>query len=312
MMMKQDWIVVGMFVILILLMVFFAWVFLQTGANLFLGFVLLWAILPPIFSNLPYSLKYTLILPAPIFGAWYLLVVAFIKLDLLSSYTVILAPLLSLSVVYTFHILTRTRVMFWKIPLASLTRVGMAAISAMFIPIGVMLMDPNALNFDVQNRILYFVVVLFAYVASSMLFVNSSYRYYVLSSRLKTYNMDKLLEQTWAKIKQRFLEKEKDCDLLHYYFSESFTAFLEGDYEKSLIWGYKVIREPTVVDPTLYVDDKRLNKPSFSDVRNTMEHSRRKGHVETKKIRQIMGSLFDDSLDLVEREIVFLKKIAVE
>jgi len=311
MMMRQDWIVVSLSVILILLMAYFAWTYLQTRANLFLGIVLLWAILPPIFSNLPYSLKYTLILPAPIFGAWYLLIVAFAQFDLLSSYTIILVPLLSLFVVYTFHILTRTRVMFWKFPLASLTRAGMAAISAMFIPIGVMLMDPNGLNLDMQYRILYFVVVLVVYVASSMLFVNSSYRYYALSNRLKTYNMEKFLEQTWAKIRQRFLEKEKDCELLHYYFSESFTAFLEGDYEKSLIWGYKVIREPTVVDPALYVDDKRLNEPSFSDVRNTLEHSRRKGHVETKEIRQIMRSLFDDSLDLMERETTLLKRIAV-
>jgi hypothetical protein len=292
-------------------MAYFAWIYLQTQANLFLGIVLLWAILPPIFSNLPYSLKYTLILPAPIFGAWYLLMVAFAQLDLLSSYTIILAPFLSLSIVYAFHILTRTRVMFWKFPLASLTRAGMAAISAMFIPIGIMLIDPNALNLDVQSRIFYFAVILFVYVASSMLFVNSSYRYYALSNRLKTYNMEKFLEQTWVKIKQRFPEKEKDCELLHYYFTESFTAFIEGDYEKSFIWGYKVIREPTVVDPMPYALDKRLNKPSLSDIRNTLEHSRRKGHVETKKIRQIRGSLFDDSLDLVEREITLLKKIAV-
>jgi hypothetical protein len=202
--------------------------------------------------------------------------------------------------------------MFWKIPLASLARTGMAAISAMFIPIGVMLMDSDGLKLDMQNRLLYFVIVLLAYVASSMLFVNSSYRYYVLSDRLKTYNMEKYLEQTWAKIKRRFLENKKDCELLQYYASESFRAFLEGDYEKSLIWGYKVIHEPTIVDPVLYVDDKRLNKPSFSDVRNTLEHSRRGGHVDTKKIRQIMGGLFDDTLDLVEREIILLEKIAVE
>jgi hypothetical protein len=291
-------------------MVYFAWIYLQTQANLFLGIVLLWAILPPIFSNLPYSFKFALILPAPIFGAWYLFIVAFGKLGLLSSYSIILAPFLSIFVVYTFHFLTRSRVMFWKIPLASLSRTGIGAISAMFIPIGVMLMDSEALKLSIQNSVLYFVIVLFAYVASSMLFVNSSYRYYVLCNRLKTYNVEKCLEQTWEKIKRRFPEKEKDFELLQYYSSESFRAFLEGDYEKSLIWGYKVIHEPTVVDPVLYVDDKRLNKPSFSDVRNTLEHSRRRGHVDTKKIRQIMRGLFDDSLDMVERETILLKKIA--
>jgi hypothetical protein len=309
MMMKQDWIVVSLSVILILLVVYLAWMFLQTQANLFLGIVLMWTILPPIFSNLPYSFKYALILPAPIFGAWYLFTVALLSLDLFSNYAIILATLLSLFVVYSFHLFTRTRVMFWKIPLASLTRTGMAAISAIFIPIGVMLMSSDELRLDMQNRIIFFAILLVAYVASSMLFVNSSYRYYVLSNRLKTYNMEKSLEHTWANIKKRFHEKEKDCELLQYYFSESLRAFLEGDYERSLIWGYKVIREPTVVDPTLYVDDKRLNKPSFSDVRNILEHSRRGGHVDTKKIRQIMGSLFDDSLDLVEREITLLKKI---
>lgn len=74
--------------------------------------------------------------------------------------------------------------------------------------------------------------------------------------------------------------------MLQYYFSESFRSFLEGDFEKSLIWGYKVIREKTIVDPLEYVDDKRTNKPSFGHIRNTLMHPRREGHIETDKIRR--------------------------
>jgi hypothetical protein len=74
--------------------------------------------------------------------------------------------------------------------------------------------------------------------------------------------------------------------------------------------GYKVIHEKTVVDPMKIVDDKREGKPSFGDIRNTLQHSRRgESHVELEKLNKIKKDLYCDCIDLLEREIIFIHKV---
>lgn len=284
---------------------------MRSQANLLLGMTLLWAILPPILSAFPYSFKYLLILPSPVLGSWFLLITASVGFGFLSSYWLILAPIFSLLIVMSSHIFTRGRVMVWKIPLASLSRTSLAVVSIFVILFGVMLMSPNQIVLDTSSLILDIAATFVAYVALSMLFLNSSYRLFVLSNRLKTQNLQKDLEKIWSKLEKRFPQNQ-DSQLLQYYFDTSYAAYVDGDYEKSLMWGYTAIREPTIVDPKKYVDDKRAGKPSFSDIRNTLQHSRRKGHVNAKEIRQTMKGLVEASLDIVEREIILLNKIAEE
>lgn len=308
---KQDWLAIVILMALIFTAGYFTLIFAKTQTNLLLGITLLWAILPPILSNLPYSFKYVLILPSPIFGSWFLLITASVGFGFLFPYWLILAPIFSLLIVMISHVLTRGRVMVWKIPLVSLSRTSLAMVSVFFILFGVILMSPSQLLFDTPTLISAVAVVFVAYVALSMLLLNSSYRLFVLSRRVNTQNLDKDLETIWSRIEKKF-PQNPDCQLLQYYFDTSYTAFIEGDYEKSLMWGYRAIREPTIVDPKKYVDDKRGEKQSFSDIRNTLEHSRRKGHVNAKDIRQTMKELFDASLDLVEREIILLNRITTE
>jgi hypothetical protein len=200
--------------------------------------------------------------------------------------------------------------MFWKIPMASIGRGSMAVFSMILLFFGSLLIFPASFTSMGQSELFYFVVILVAYVSTSMLSLNSSYRWFVLSSRIKTSNLEKDLKKTWLRIEKKFPSQEKDCQLLQYYFDSSLRAFIEGDFEKSMDWGYKVIREPTVVNPKEYVSDKRANKQSFSDIRNTLQHSRHGGQVDTKSIRLIMKGLYADCLDLVEREIAFIKKVA--
>ena len=303
------------YLIVLFLVVFLAFLYvvlrsLQTEANIFIGMVMVWAILLPVLSSFPYSLSYHVCLPSPMFGVWLMITALLEKYIVLPSYSIVATYALSLSLVYAFHILTRNRVMFWKFPIARLSRSSIAAVSVIFLAMGMFIVNPSSMNFDAATLVLYFVILLFGYTAASMLYVNSSYRLFKLGERLGVLNLDKRMSEIWTKLHEKFPLAEKDIELLEYYFNESLYGFLEGDYEKSFIWGYKVIREKTVVNPLEYVDDKRPNKQSFSEIRNTLEHSRRQGHVDSTKIRQMVGNLFNDCLDLLEREFEFMKKVS--
>jgi hypothetical protein len=306
---KVDWLAIVIIAVLVMISVYAAVVFSQNQTNLWFGITLLWAILPPILFGFPQSFKYILILPSPVLGTWFLLIFALLRFGQISGYSIIGMAVLSFAIVLIFHYLTRMRAMFWRIPMASVSRTSVAIVSIFFIYFGVMLVTPTPFPMGDTSLIFYFVVTLIAYIATSMLFLNSSYRVFTLSKRVKTDNLEKTLEKTWANIEMKYSGQIDDCSLLQFYFYSSYRAFIDGDYEKSLIWGCKVIREQTVVDPTALVDDARIGKPSFSEIRNTLEHSRRKGHVKEEDIRKIFRELPDDCLDLVEREISLLGKI---
>lgn len=309
-MMKQSWFLVILFLILIFTFSYFLLLYLQTQANLFLGVAILWAILLPVLSSFPYSFSYIISLPSPIFGTWLLVMTLLEKYFNLSIYLMLLAVFSALSIVYIIHALTRGRTIFWKIPMATMSRACIAGISVIFLALGMMLVNPSTFRLDAPSEIFYFSVVLFAYLTSSMLYINSSYRLFILSNRLGFLHLENELSKIWKEIQKKFPSEQKDLDLLQYYFYESLRCFLEGDFERCLIWGYKVIHEKTIVNPLEYVDDKRPNKPSFSDIRNTLEHSRRGGHVDTNEIRKIVKNLFNDCLDLLQREFVFIKKVS--
>ena len=310
---RQSFRLMSSFLIIVLVFLYFIFWYFQTERNLFelsIGIAIFWAILLPVFSYLPYSFSYIVLLPSPIFGAWILIMTLIEKYAILLSYFRLLAFILSLLLVLTFHALTRRRTMFWKIPMASLSRSSIAAVSLIFFVMGIMLVNPSAFGLDITTELFYFLTLLLGYIASSMLYINYSYRLFVLSNRLNRLHLENALLARWREIEAKYPNQHRDIDLLQYYFGESFRCFLEGDFEKSFIWGYKVIREKTVVDPQEYVDDKRADKPSFSEIRNTLEHSRRRGHVDTSKIRQIVKDLFSDCLDLLEREFVFIEKVS--
>jgi len=232
------------------------------------------------------------------------------KYFFLVGYLRLLAFILSLLIVSFFHVLTRKRTMFLRIPMASLSRSSIAAISSILLFFGLMLVSPSTFRLDMANEIFYFSVVLLSYIALSMLYINSSYRLFALSNRLGTLNLENELSRIWNEIQRKYPERHEDLDLLEYYFSESLRCFLEGDIEKGYDWGYKVIREKTIVDPLKHVDDKRTDRPSFGDIRNTLMHSRREGHVDKRKINQIRKNLFGDLLDLLEREFILIKRIS--
>jgi hypothetical protein len=275
-----------------------------------LGLMTFWTIILPIVSVLPYSLTYILCLPSPIFGATILIMALMEKYSIFSGYSILIAFILSLLLISLFHMLTRKRTMLSRIPMASLSRIGLGSISLLLFVFCLMLINPSAFKLDVPNEMFYFFAILLSYIASSMLYLNYGYRLFALGNRLGILNPEKEFSETFKEIERKYPERRKDLDLLEYYFSESFRCFLEGDIEKGYDWGYKVIREKTIVDPLEYVDDKRAGKPSFGDIRNTLMHSRRKGHTDKSEISQIRKNLFNDLLDLLERCYLLIGIIA--
>jgi hypothetical protein len=299
--------------ILILAPLFFPTIFFgasETSETLFLVIIILWAISLPIFSSFHHSFIYVISLPAPIFGSWFLLTNLLAKYVEFSGYWALAATGLSILLVFAFHFATRSKTMFWKASKSGLTRSSIAASSAIFIFFGIFVLNPSGFSLGISSEIFYFSVAFLAYVTSSMLNINYQFRVFALNNRIGVTNVQRKLTQVLAQIEKRFPDSQRDFDVLQYYFRESLTSFLDGDFERSFIWGYKVIREKTVVNPCEYVNDKREGKPSLSDIRNTLEHSRRKGHVDTTEIKKILRNLFGDCLDLLQREFELIKLIA--
>jgi hypothetical protein len=123
--------------------------------------------------------------------------------------------------------------------------------------------------------------------------------------------MEKQISVIFEKIKTKFPNKKIEHDLLRYYFEDALFSFVEGDYEKAFLSGYKVIREPTVVDPRDYVNDSREGAPStFSEIRTTLMHSSRKHHrTEVRKIKTIKPKLPKYSLEVIENAFKSLQNI---
>jgi len=308
---RHSWYVPTLFIILFVVLVYSFSVFLQNQTSWFLTITLIWAIILPLISDLPYSGVYWVSIPSPFLGILFGLMSLVQKYIGLSVAWFLLVVLVSFTLVIGFHIGTRKRAVFWKFQMSSLSRLGIATSSVIFLALAMAVIYPSILATNLQNELFYFTVAILGYITTSMLYINSSYRYYVLSDRIGTNNLEKYLSGKWKNIEKRFSSEQQDLDLLQYYFHESYTSFLEGDFEKSFVWGYKVIREKTVVNPTEFVDDKREDKPSFSEIRNTLQHSRREDtHIGTQTIKKVMKNLCDDALDLLEREITFIKKVA--
>jgi len=61
---------------------------------------------------------------------------------------------------------------------------------------------------------------------------------------------------------EQFPSEKEGIELLRYYFLEAIRLFEEGFFEMSFFSTYKVIREPTVVDPKKFMSDKREGKSS--------------------------------------------------
>lgn len=71
---------------------------------------------------------------------------------------------------------------------------------------------------------------------------------------------------------------------------------------------YKVINEPTVIDPKERITDKRKSGPSFSDIRTILMHSRRKKvEISPEKIRETKKRLPQYTMELLQRCFAFIE-----
>lgn len=308
---RKSWTVPILFIIMLIVLAFSFFVLIQNQTNFFFALIAVWGIALPIISDLPYSEIYLLSIPAPFCGTLFVLML------LTSKYVGLTIPIywillvISVVLVSAFHILTRSRTMIWKFSMAYVSRAAIGVSSIILLALAMVVVNPSLALANMHSELFYFSVALIAYIASSMLYVNSSFRRYILNKRIGTSNLNRFLSEKWEKIKNEYSAKQNDVDLLQHYFHESYTSFLEGNFEKCLLEGYKVIREKTVVNPKEIVDDKREDKPSFNEIRNTLQHSRRnKSPVELEKIRKVIKNLYADCLDLLEREIVFIQMVA--
>jgi hypothetical protein len=308
---RKSWTTPILFIITLIVLTFSFFALLQNQTNFFFALIAVWGIALPIISDLPYSQIYLLSIPAPLFGTLFVLMLLTSKYIELTMPVYWILVVISAVLVSVFHVLTRSRTMIWKFSMAYVSRAAIGVSSIILLALAMVVVNPSLALTNTHSELFYFSAALVAYIASSMLYVNSSFRRFVVNKRIGTSNMNSFLSHKWEEINKEYSAKQNDVNLLQHYFDESYTSFLEGNFEKCLLEGYKVIREKTVVNPKEIVDDKREDKPSFNEIRNTLQHSRRnKSHVELEKIRKVIKNLYNDCLDLLEREIVFIQKVA--
>ena len=305
------------FVISIFLLFYFVLLLPKIGVHPTIIFViaLFFAASLPIIASLSYGFTYYLCLPSLYFGTWIPIIIFLEKYQILSEHIPLLSVVVTSVFITSVHLFTRLRAWLWRISMGSVSRIGMAALSIILLGLSLFILDPWEFDIPQTSRLLFFLALVLGYTFTSMLYINSNYRLAVLSSRLRVRNLYSQLSVIWNRIEQKFprkIEETNDVDLLRFYFSESLTSFLEGNYERSFIWGYKVIREKTVVNPKDYVNDKRgASRTPFSEIRNRLEHSRREDeHIPVSSVRKLIKTLPNDCLDLLEREYEFITDIA--
>jgi len=175
--------------------------------------------------------------------------------------------------------------------MTSLSRNSVAAASGIFYSVALFVLGPTALELNPLNKAIFYSFLLGAYVFSSMVFVNSAYRYRVMCKLFRASRLEEETSRMWRTIRQKFATQETDVDLLNHYFSEAIRLFEEGNFEGAFLAGYKMISEKTVVNPKEHVSDKRVHAEdepsSFSEIRTILMHSRReKTQIDVKRIRE--------------------------
>jgi len=299
-------------VVISFLALFYLTLIFSISASPFLiGFLLIYTISPPFLANIRHAATYFVLLPVPCLGSWLLSIVY------LSSFA---APLLQASVLVSaipvtlttlVHVFSRSRYFIGRISMVSFSRYSIAAASAIFFMVGLLILGSTPTELNTLNKAIFYSSLLLAYIMSSMLYVNSAYRYRKMCENFGTNKIEKEMSTVWEKIGNRYSGKEKDVDLLRHYFTDAWRLFEEGAYEKAFISAYKVINEETVVNPKEYVSDKREGEPSsFSDIRTILLHSRRKKvQINVKKIRKTKRKLPQYSIELLKKCYAFLKKL---
>ena len=286
--------------------------FLSISVSPFLlASILIYVALCPILALFRRKYIYYAILPVPYLGSWLISVFYLSTSHMPILQTSLVTSIIPTLAVTILHMTSRNRNMLGRWPMTSLGRVWSSAASAIFIGAAPYVLGVTTGGAQTTSGIMYYVALLLAYSMSSMLYVNSAYRYRVMCQSLRVSNLDSRMIDIWRKIGERFSGKEGDVDLLRYYFTESVRLFEEGDYETAFLSGYKVISEVTVANPKDFVKSEREDpKLSFSDIRTTLMHSRRKDiQIDIGKIREKRRNLPKYCVEVLQRGYEFLQRI---
>ena len=274
-----------------------------------IAFFMLYPLLPLFLSGIRHAFLYFVFLPVPYLGSALISALYLSSFEIQLFHASLLASAIPLALVTSIHLYSRRRCMIGRVPLASFSRYSLAIGSTIFYMVGVVLLFPLTMEIPVLNKTMFYPALLLAYIASSILYVNSAYRYRIICNKLGSKRIEQELSEIWEGIGDRFPDRGKDLDLLRYYFVDSLRLFEEGDYEKAFLSGYKVINEETVVNPKEYISDKKEGEPSsFSDIRTILMHSRRKKtEIDVKRIRETKKKLPQYCTELLLRCFTFLK-----
>lgn len=265
--------VLGFLILLDLTMIF------SFSPNLYLiGFIVTYIVLLPFLAMFRHVYTFFIILPVPYLGSWLMSIMYLSSFAIPLFQAIVLVSILPTVLATSIHLFSRNRSMIGKVPMTSLSRASIAAGSATFFIVTIMIIGPESVELPAHSKAILYSVLLFAYISSSMLYVNSTYRYRVICQMFNANRIERNLSKIWGRIGNKFPNQQKDLDLLRYYLEEALHFFVEGHYELAFASGYKVINEKTVVNPKDYVSDQRKGKPSFSEVRTVLMHSVGKRH----------------------------------
>jgi len=287
--------------------------FLSVSTNQYLVvFILIYTILIPLLASIRHAHTYFVLLPVPYLGSWLISITYLSSFNIPVTHASILVSIIPVVITTLFHVFLRTRNMFGRVPMASFSRTGSALTSLIFFIGGQVILGLKPLEFDVTNKAIFYSVLLVAYILSSMIYVNSAYRYRVMCKTLGTNRIERKLSKIWKRIDNEFSNKKENVDLLQYYFLDALRLFEEGSYEMAFISTYKVINEPTVVDPKQCVKDERVGElSSFSEIRTILMHSRRKDvQINVRKIREIKKKLPQYCIELLRKASIFLEEVS--
>ena len=288
----------------------------SVSVNVYVALILLlFTLIAPLLAYIHHSKTYFVVLPASYLGSWFISMMFFTSLSIPFMISIYLISAVPATIVTVMHIFSRERnMLLGRVPLSSLAKTGFAEASLIFLVIGLSMLGLGTVKLDPFNKVAFYSLLLVMYCSSSLMYVNSAYRYRLICKMSSTSKIEEKINAIWEKLMRKFSYKKESVELLRYYFSEAIRLFEGGSYEMSFLSAYKIIREPTVVDPREYISDKREGKPSsFSEIRTVLVHSRRRDiQINPKRIRETKTKLPQYALEIIERAIKFLEKLTLD
>lgn len=278
----------------------------------------LYSILYPLaLPMIPSKIAYYGYIPASFFGLEVSLTFWLNRFGMLVTHILLGSVLLTCCLLFLFHHFTRQGLMIHReflygglgLDLKRMTRVGGGIIAPFFLVMSMTFSNPESMSVADPGPLIVVSVLIFLYLAFSVLGLNVAFRTELLNKKLGAKDFASKLTHLERELFNRHPRKRQTVNFLSFVLRSSVNDFIYGDYDRSFLDSYRIIHDTIIRNPKAIVEKKADEKTldEYRRIRVFLVH----GFLKEKKsglevpiqVEDVVWArkvLFQKTIDLIE------------